>query len=77
MKVGLDVLLAENPVGGQAPSYAEIRDLARRAERAGFYALWLYDHLLYRPPARAPRGIWECGGRRGWIAAAPGARSGA
>ena len=60
MKVGLDMLLAENPAVGRAPSYAEIRDLARRAERAGFDSLWLYDHLIYRPPDRPPRGIWEC-----------------
>ena len=66
MKVGFDVLLAENPVLGRAPSYAEIRDLAQRAERVGFDSLWLYDHLIYRPPDRAPRGIWEC-----WTVLAP------
>jgi probable F420-dependent oxidoreductase len=60
MKIGLDVLLAESAVLGRAPRYAEVRDLALRAEATGFDSLWLYDHLIYRDAERRPRGIWEC-----------------
>jgi alkanesulfonate monooxygenase SsuD/methylene tetrahydromethanopterin reductase-like flavin-dependent oxidoreductase (luciferase family) len=34
---------------GAAPSWSQIRDLARRAEEAGLDALWLPDHLLLTP----------------------------
>ncbi|PYM62885.1 MAG: LLM class F420-dependent oxidoreductase [Candidatus Rokuibacteriota bacterium] len=60
MKVGLEVLLAENHWLRRAPRYAEIRDLALRAEAMGFDSLWLYDHLLYRDAEGRPHGIWEC-----------------
>ncbi len=34
---------------GAAPSWSQIRDMARRAEEAGLDALWLPDHLLLTP----------------------------
>jgi alkanesulfonate monooxygenase SsuD/methylene tetrahydromethanopterin reductase-like flavin-dependent oxidoreductase (luciferase family) len=34
---------------GAAPSWGEIRDMARRAEEAGLDVLWLPDHLLLTP----------------------------
>jgi len=60
MKVGLEVLLAENHWLRRAPRYTEIRDLALQAEAMGFDSLWLYDHLLYRDAEGRPHGIWEC-----------------
>ncbi|HEV2457702.1 MAG TPA: LLM class flavin-dependent oxidoreductase [Ktedonobacterales bacterium] len=42
---------------GTAPSWSQIRDLARRAEEAGLDALWLPDHLLLTPQ-------WGC--REAW-----------
>jgi probable F420-dependent oxidoreductase len=60
MKVGLEVLLAENHWLRRAPRYTEIRDVALRAEAMGFDSLWLYDHLLYRDAEGRPHGIWEC-----------------
>ena len=41
-------------------SYDSIRAVAQQAERDGFDAIWLADHLLYRNPGQPTRGIWEC-----------------
>ncbi len=60
MKVGVVLPMAEDPQTGEAPSYREIRDLARHAEAAGFDSIWLYDHLIYRFPDTPTSGIWEC-----------------
>ena len=60
MKVGLVVIMADLPPAGIAPRYREIRDVALQAEAAGFDAIWLYDHLLYRFPNQPTGGIWEC-----------------
>jgi len=60
VKIGFVVLLALRPELGRAPRYPEIREMARRAEDAGFDSIWLYDHLLYRSPGQPTRGIWEC-----------------
>ncbi|MCZ0951581.1 MAG: hypothetical protein OXJ56_03270, partial [Rhodospirillaceae bacterium] len=47
MKVGWTVMLADYLRQGRTPRYRDIRDMAKRAEAAGFDSLWLYDHLLY------------------------------
>lgn len=61
MKFGLVILLAENKAyEGKAPRYSAIKEMAQYAERSGFDSIWLYDHLLYRPPERGTVGIWEC-----------------
>ncbi len=60
MKLGLVIRLAEVKELGRAPSYAEIRETALRAEELGFDSLWLYDHLLYRDEGEPTVGIWEC-----------------
>ena len=60
MKVGWTVMLADYLRQGRTPRYRDIRDMAKRAEAAGFDSLWLYDHLLYRADGRATIGIWEC-----------------
>ena len=52
-------------VGVQLPEverevrWAELRDMARVAEQAGFDSLWVGDHLLFRDPGEEPRGPWE------------------
>jgi alkanesulfonate monooxygenase SsuD/methylene tetrahydromethanopterin reductase-like flavin-dependent oxidoreductase (luciferase family) len=38
------------------PSYIEIRDVAQQMVGAGFDAIWLADHLLYRPPGHPSTG---------------------
>ncbi len=60
MKIGVVLPMAEDPKTGSAPSYTEIRGLARQAEALGVDSVWLYDHLLYRFPERPTFGIWEC-----------------
>src|SRR4051812_20522738 len=60
-------MLAGRPlrVGIQLPEverevrWPEYREMAVRAEAAGFDTLWLGDHLLYRWPDRESRGLWE------------------
>lgn len=62
MKVGGMIRLGE-PAEGPArrsPSYSEIRDVAQQMEATGFDAIWLADHLFYRPPNKPTAGIWEC-----------------
>lgn len=60
MKVGWTVMLTDYLRRDRTPRYNDIRDMARRAEAAGFDSVWLYDHLLYRTDGRATIGIWEC-----------------
>ena len=60
MKVGWTVILADYLRQDRTPRYKDIRDMAKRAEAAGFDSLWLYDHLLYRTDGNATIGIWEC-----------------
>ena len=59
MKIGVVMPIAEDPDRGRPPGYAEIRDLARQAEAAGFDSIWVYDHLLFRFPDRPVAGIHE------------------
>lgn len=61
MKIGFVILIAENKRLNLVPRYGFIKDMALRAERAGFDSIWLYDHLLYRPEGgNGTIGIWEC-----------------
>src|SRR6266542_1412210 len=60
MKIGFVVRVRHLPELGRPPHYTEVRDMALQAEAAGFDALWLFDHLLYRTPARPTHGTWEC-----------------
>lgn len=59
MRVGVVMPIAEGDATRGAPSYVEIRALARQAEAAGFDSIWVYDHLLFRFPEQPTRGIWE------------------
>jgi len=60
VKIGLMVFLANDRETNSKRSYDSIRDIAQQAERDGFDAIWLADHLLYRNPGEPTRGIWEC-----------------
>ena len=60
MKIGLMVFLANDRETYRKRSYDSIRAVAQQAERDGFDAIWLADHLLYRNPGQPTRGIWEC-----------------
>ncbi|MBV9581276.1 MAG: LLM class flavin-dependent oxidoreductase [Chloroflexi bacterium] len=60
MQVGAVVRLGARTQGGQAASYAEIRDMACRIEDAGFDSIWVYDHFFLRWPQQPTAGAWEC-----------------
>src|SRR5260370_6185323 len=54
------VFLANDRATNSTRSYDTIRAVAQQAETDGFDSLWLADHLFYRDPGEATRGIWEC-----------------
>lgn len=61
MKIGVVIRLSDNQaVGDRAPTYHWIKERALAAEAAGFDAIWLYDHLLYRHEGEEEAGTWEC-----------------
>ena len=60
MKIGLMVFLANERENNRKRPYDAIRTEAQEAESNGFDSIWLADHLLYRKPGEATRGIWEC-----------------
>ena len=60
MKIGIHIYLANARENNETRSYESIRSVAQRAEDGGFDTIWLADHLLYRAPDEATRGIWEC-----------------
>ncbi|WP_220193758.1 LLM class flavin-dependent oxidoreductase [Ktedonospora formicarum] len=54
MKIGVAL-----PINEQS-SYEEIRARGVQAEEEGLDSIWFFDHLLFREPDGATRGIWEC-----------------
>jgi probable F420-dependent oxidoreductase len=65
LKVGIQLPEVEREV-----RWPELVDLARAVEDAGFDALWVGEHLLYRWPDRPARGPWEAWTLMGALAAA-------
>jgi probable F420-dependent oxidoreductase len=58
-KIGLFVPHFELPWGGQAPRWADVAAMARRAEDVGFDSFWLPDHLLFRFTNVHQQGAWD------------------
>ena len=58
-RVGLFLNTAEGTMDGETPRWSDTLALARRAEEAGFDAVWLPDHLLFRFEGEPPLGAWE------------------
>ena len=54
LRVGIQLPEVEREV-----RWPELVELARAIEDAGFDAVWLGEHRLYRWPNRPPRGPWE------------------
>jgi alkanesulfonate monooxygenase SsuD/methylene tetrahydromethanopterin reductase-like flavin-dependent oxidoreductase (luciferase family) len=69
-EVGLVLPMGESFVDGSTTRWADIRDLALRAEELGFDTVWTADELLWRPPDGEPHGWWECVAMTGAVAAA-------
>jgi alkanesulfonate monooxygenase SsuD/methylene tetrahydromethanopterin reductase-like flavin-dependent oxidoreductase (luciferase family) len=69
MGIGIMIPISERSSFGPGPlHFSDMLEMARTAEDAGFDAVWLADHFLFRSPV-APEGeeygIWEA-----WTAAA-------
>jgi len=54
LKVGIQLPEVEREV-----PWAEVREMAQRAERIGLDSVWVGDHLLYRDDGLPARGPWE------------------
>jgi len=65
LRVGIQLPEVEREV-----RWPELVDLARTIEDAGFDAIWVGEHLLYRWPDRPARGPWEAWTTMGALAAA-------
>lgn len=69
MGIGVMLPIAEKSAFGQQPvRFADMVEMAQTAEAAGYDALWLADHFLFRPPVAKEGdeyGLWEA-----WTSAA-------
>jgi alkanesulfonate monooxygenase SsuD/methylene tetrahydromethanopterin reductase-like flavin-dependent oxidoreductase (luciferase family) len=59
MHIGIVLPIAQEDGMAAAPSYPEIRAVAREAEALGLDSVWVYDHLLFRFDGETT-GIHEC-----------------
>lgn len=59
MKLGLVLGINEGSLGGKTPTFYDLKEMARAAERVGLDLLWLADHLIARFPGQDERGTWE------------------
>ncbi|MES2209663.1 MAG: LLM class flavin-dependent oxidoreductase [Chloroflexota bacterium] len=69
LEIGLVLPMGESFVDGSTARWAEIRELARRAEEIGFDTVWTADELLWRPSDGQTHGWWECVAMTGAVAA--------
>jgi probable F420-dependent oxidoreductase len=65
LRIGIQLPEVEREV-----RWPELLELARTIEDAGFDAIWVGEHLLYRWPDRPARGPWEAWTLMGALAAA-------
>jgi alkanesulfonate monooxygenase SsuD/methylene tetrahydromethanopterin reductase-like flavin-dependent oxidoreductase (luciferase family) len=70
MEIGLVLPMGDSFVDGRTVRWADIRDLALRAEEIGFDTVWTADELLWRPEGGRPQGWWDCVAMTGAVAAA-------
>jgi len=70
LEIGLVLPMGESFVDGSTVRWAEVRELAVRAEVLGFDAVWVPDELLWRPADGETHGWWECVAMAGAVAAA-------
>ncbi|MDQ2655316.1 MAG: LLM class flavin-dependent oxidoreductase, partial [Chloroflexota bacterium] len=59
MKLGL--VLPPGAIGapGHVLSYRELRAFALQAEELGLDSVWIYDHVVFEFPERAPEAVLE------------------
>jgi alkanesulfonate monooxygenase SsuD/methylene tetrahydromethanopterin reductase-like flavin-dependent oxidoreductase (luciferase family) len=70
LEIGLVLPMGDPFVDGPTARWADIRDLALRAEAIGFETVWTADELLWRRPDGKTQGWWECIALTGAVAAA-------
>jgi alkanesulfonate monooxygenase SsuD/methylene tetrahydromethanopterin reductase-like flavin-dependent oxidoreductase (luciferase family) len=68
MGIGVMLPIAERSAFGTPVRFADMVEMAQVAEAAGYDAIWLADHFIFRPPV-APEGE-EYGPWEAWTAAA-------
>lgn len=62
MRVGVTLPMADSDSpDGKAPPFETTLEYARAAEAAGLDSVWIFDHLLFRPPGQPQAGV-----REGW-----------
>jgi alkanesulfonate monooxygenase SsuD/methylene tetrahydromethanopterin reductase-like flavin-dependent oxidoreductase (luciferase family) len=57
--IGVVVPMVQFGPDSTTPRWADIRDIALRAESLGFDTVWTVDELLWRPKDKPPTGFWE------------------
>ncbi len=60
MKIGLNLVLANDRETNSKRSYDSIRAIAQQAETDGFDSLWLPDNFFERDKGESTQGMWEC-----------------
>ncbi len=70
LEIGLVLPTGEVFTDGVVPRWADIRDLATRAETIGFDTVWVADELLWGSADGPAQGFWECVAMTGAVAAA-------
>jgi probable F420-dependent oxidoreductase len=60
ISLGLNLPYVEGSMDGATPRWADIRAMAEAAERVGFDAVWVSDHVGFGDPDAEWSGAWEC-----------------
>jgi len=68
-EVGVVLPLSQFGADRATPRWAQIREIAERAESAGFDTVWIPDELLWLNEGEAPQGLWDGVSMAGAIAA--------
>ncbi len=59
ISLGLNLPYVEGTMDGATPRWADIRAMAEEAERVGFDAVWVSDHVGFGDPDDGWGGAWE------------------
>jgi alkanesulfonate monooxygenase SsuD/methylene tetrahydromethanopterin reductase-like flavin-dependent oxidoreductase (luciferase family) len=68
-EIGAVIPIIQSGEERAVPSWADVRDQARRAEEIGFDTIWTPDELLWRVEGGPPRGAWDGISMAGAVAA--------
>lgn len=68
-EIGVVIAIIQSGPERAVPSWADVRDQARRAEEIGFDTIWTPDELLWEVEGGPPRGAWDGVSMAGAVAA--------